>query len=1068
MIETYKAAYAKLNPAQKEAVDALDGPVLVVAGPGTGKTQLLSLRVANILQQTDTDASNILCLTFTNKAAVNMRERLYSLIGPASRNVVVRTFHSFSADIMNQYPDYFWQGARLSVAPDAVQDEIIQSILASLPLDNPLASTFAGNFTALPDVKEALKLAKEAGLTPEELRHTIIQNLKYLDKIEPKIVDILGAPLNIKTLANLQAKVDNLPEHKLGENKLLLPLNTILSESLALAIEQDLPTGKTTETGKWKRRWLQTINGQKGMFNERKRNEWWLSIAEAYEHYRKQLHTRGYYDYSDMLIEVLEQLEKQPDIRADIQERFLYVLIDEFQDTNAAQLRLAHLVADHFAANNRPNLMAVGDDDQSIFAFNGAELNNMLSFQRSYPDTKLIVLEKNYRSNQAILDTSQAIIELAEDRLVKREPAITKKLVAEATHAKTDIRHLSYPTRAHQQLAITKEIKQLWHEGVHDVAILSRKHESLQQVASLLLKEGVPIRYERQSNVLEHEAVQQVCLIAGLAVAIADGDQAGVNVGIAELLRHPMWQIAPKTLWKLAVANYSSPDWLESLLGHRDEQLNQIGQWLTWLARNSQTLPLPVLLEHILGLAESEHFKSPMREYYMTQSEISSQYLETLSALNLLVDLTREFSQTNTNLRDFVRYIDLNLSTERVIADESWFMNDQQAVQLLTIYKAKGLEFDQVFVVDAVESMWRPRKAGRSSPANLQLQSYGEKYDDYIRLLYVAATRAKRAFIASSYLTDERGNEILPTPLLSALPQTIIEEPREDPVEVLENNLRWPALESTDERTLLQDRLDNYSLSPTALIDFLNIAEAGPESFKQRHLLRIPTPRSAVGSYGTAIHAALETAQRLVNTSTLTLETVLDRFEATLQSEHLAPIDYARYYTRGEQLLQRIIPDNYLSIPKGGLSEQRVTDIMLDAARLNGKLDRIDILSEVLIVADYKTGKALLNFETKDQTKAVKAWRHLTQLLFYCLLVDKEARFKKPVASAQMIYVEADKASQLVLSHTPAKDELERLSQLIEAVWRHIMDLNFPDTSAYSQDRTGIAQFEQDLLDGKI
>src|ERR1017187_7944583 len=126
MDRKFQAAYRQLNEQQKQAVDAIDGPVLVVAGPGTGKTQLLSVRVANILQKTDTDASGILCLTFTNKAALNMRERLYQLIGSGSRNVVVRTFHSFAAEIMNQYPDYFWDGARLSVAPDAVQLEIIQ------------------------------------------------------------------------------------------------------------------------------------------------------------------------------------------------------------------------------------------------------------------------------------------------------------------------------------------------------------------------------------------------------------------------------------------------------------------------------------------------------------------------------------------------------------------------------------------------------------------------------------------------------------------------------------------------------------------------------------------------------------------------------------------------------------------------------------------------------------------------------------------------------------------------------------------------------------------------------
>ncbi len=1070
MDKEFRVAYSKLNEAQKQAVDAIEGPVLVVAGPGTGKTQLLSTRVANILQKTDTDASSILCLTFTNKAAVNMRERLYGLIGPASRNVVVRTFHSFSAEIMNQYPDYFWNGARLSVAPDAVQDEIVQTILAGLPLKNPLASNFAGNFTALNDVKAALKLAKEAGLTPSELRGIIKLNLKYIDRIEPAVIDLLSPALSVKKLNTLAASVSKLPTQKLPKGSLLLPLSSTIKESLILAVEQDVPTGKTTLTGKWKQRWLQTVEDKKGMFTERKRNEWWLAVADVYETYRDRLHQRGYYDYSDMLIEVLEQLQKQPDMLADLQERYLYVLIDEFQDTNAAQLRLAHLVADHYSVNNRPNLMAVGDDDQSIFAFNGAELNNMLGFRRSYPDTKLIVLADNYRSSQAVLNTAKAIIELAEDRLVKREPDIIKKLVARHKPAgKSDIRHLAYPTVQHQHLAVAKRIKKLWKTGETDIAVLARQHSSLQSIASILLKEGVPVSYERRSNVLAHEAVRQACLVADVAVAISDGDRNHVNTGLAELLRHPMWQIKPETLWTLALDNFSQPDWLDSLLKNSNQGLQQIANWLVWLGRISRQQPLALVMEYILGLNEGEYLRSPFRDYYLAEHATSSQYLETLSAIELLRGLVQEFAAGDATLADFVRFVQLNVSTERVIADESWFMSGQQAVQLLTVHKAKGLEFEHVFLVDAVESLWRPRQGGRGSPANLQLQAYGEKYDDSVRLLYVAASRAKRSFIATSYFTDDHGNEILLTPLLAALPLQTINNPPTKPIAVLETGLRWPSLDSRDERALLQHRLDSFSLSPTALINFLNVAEAGPHSFKGRHLLRLPTARSAVGSFGIAIHAALETAQRLVNTSRLNIGTVLDRFEATLQAEHLAPVDLERYRTRGLELLPKLLQKGGLALHKGGLSEQRITDITLGETRINGELDRIDKTADGWLISDYKTGKPLTSWDTKDQSKVVKAWRHRTQMLFYALLVHKSARFRstQPIRT-QILYVEADKPSQVTLPYVPDAKELARLEQLVQAVWPHIMRLDFPDTSQYMTNTTGIQNFEQDLIDGKL
>ena len=403
----FEAEYKRLNEAQRIAVDTIDGPLLVVAGPGTGKTQILSLRAANILKQSDADPENIICLTFTDKAALNMRQRLQKLIGNESRNIATKTFHAFAAEIMNTYPDNFWQGAKLSVAPDAVQLDIIESILAKLPLSSPLSANFAGNFTAISDVMQSLKLAKEAGLTPNQLTETMLANLKYLEFIEPTLIEILSPTLSAKKLDQLVAEVEALPSQTTDNQITLMPLNEIILASLVEAVKLDEGTGKTANTGKWKSRWIQSISGEKSMQKERSRNEWWLNIADVYENYREILHKRGYYDYSDMLIEVLDQLPANPDMLADLQERYQYVMIDEFQDTNAAQLRLARQVSEHYSNNDRPNLMAVGDDDQSIFAFNGAELSNMLEFQSIYPSAKLVVLTDNYRSNQTVLDFSK-------------------------------------------------------------------------------------------------------------------------------------------------------------------------------------------------------------------------------------------------------------------------------------------------------------------------------------------------------------------------------------------------------------------------------------------------------------------------------------------------------------------------------------------------------------------------------------------------------------------------------------------------------------------------------------
>jgi DNA helicase-2/ATP-dependent DNA helicase PcrA len=1073
-MEEFQQAYDSLNAAQRRAVDTIEGPVLVVAGPGTGKTQLLGVRAANILQKTDTTASNILCLTFTNKAAANMRERLLRLIGPTAHNVMVRTFHSFAAELMSIYPEYFWNGARLSAAPDAVQLEIVRDILAELPLDNPLALKFAGAFTQLNDVQQVLKLSKEAGLTPQKLDAMVEVNLAYLDIIEPKLADLLAPALSHKKLRTLLAAVESLPDQPIEQNVApLTSLSTVLKDSLRTAVEQDETTGKTAWTGKWKQRWLQSVDGKKQLFNERQRNAWWRAVADVYGTYRDRLHARGYYDYADMIIEVITQLEQKPAMRADVQERFQYVLIDEFQDTNAAQLRLAHLVADHHTHAGNPNLMAVGDDDQSIFTFNGAELSNMLSFRRMYPGTHIIVLEENYRSSQAVLDTAKLIIEQAEDRLVTREPDISKNLKAvnEPERSGT-IEHTAYPTREHQLSAVAKRIAAGWQAEDCSVAVLARSHDTLKRIASLLLKLNVPVRYEQQSNVLDHEAVRQVNLIAGIAIAIGEGHRRTVNHNISELVRHPMWQLSPRALWRLATANFAHPDWLGSLLDSDNKQLAALGNWLIWLSREAPRAPLPLMLEYILGSREGQYLHSPVRDYYAGLREVSNDYLETLSALELLTHLSNEFAaRGSARLVDFVRFLDLNRDLGRIVSDETWFMSDEKAVQLLTVHKAKGLEFDTVYVVDATEDIWKPRSGGRKPPANLPLQPYGDSYDDYVRLMYVAATRAKRSLLVSSYYTDATGKELLAAPFVRiALPAaTVTGSEADDPITVLETALLWPRLETKNEKALLKDRLQDYSLSVSALLEFLNTATGGPQAFFEKHLLRLPAAQSARMGYGNAIHAAMETAQRLTNSGQFNLETVLDRYEAALGEQYLPPPEYERYLPHGEDVLHELFLAKGYTLPQNAYAEWELSGLELGPARIGGIIDRLHVSGNTLTITDYKTGKPLTSFETRDRTKAIKAWKHTTQLAFYSLLAARSRRFGRySDVRGEMVYVEAENAKDLIRPYTAASDELERLTKIVAAVWQHINELNFPDTSAYSKDMHGIDSFIEDLLNERI
>ena len=1059
----------KLNDAQREAIEYIDGPLLVVAGPGTGKTQLLSSRVAYILQNTDTLAKNILCLTFTNKASLNMKQRLLDLTDGKARDVNVKTFHSFASEIMNIYPDYFWNGARLSTAPDAVQQEIIQNILSDLPLNNPLALKFYGKFTSVSDVMQGLKLSKEAGLTPEKLEAIIKANLSYIDVAEKDLADILGERLSYKKLGEFGSQIGALPDQNIDEYLTpLVSLSTTMKESLAQAIQLDADTGKTKNTGEWKKRWIQTVNGEKGMFTERRRNEWWLHLANVYAKYRKDLHSRGYYDYSDMLVEVITQLETNPDLLASVQEQFNYVMIDEFQDTNAAQLRLAHLVSDHFSAEGKPNIMAVGDDDQSIFKFNGAELSNMLHFRRSYPSAKTVVLKDNYRSTQDILDLSEKIVSQASDRLVLHDKTLDKHLISKDKPWKGEINNLVYATQDEQLHDIATMIAKNYSTD-KTTAVIARGHTSLMRIASLLITHKVPLNYEQQRNILDHPIIQQVSLLSNICTAINSGDIESLNSSLAKSLRHPMWGIDAKELWRLALTNYSGADWLQSLLDHKNKVVAGHGEFLLELAKLTADENLSVTFEYVIGLREVNQTKSPIYQYYVLNKKSDpSEYLHGLSAIRTLRGLVTEYSSNKSaSLEDFTNFITLEQNSGAVINDESPFVTGENSVSLLSVHKAKGLEFDNVYIIDAVENNWQPKAGGRKPPANLPLQPNGDDMDDYVRLMFVAITRARTNLVISSYLSDISGKDTLPTPLISSVLAGKKTKSKTTPIEILETSISWPRLEISDEKLLLKARMQNYSLSVTHLLNFLDVTNGGPAKFLERNLLRLPEVKTSSLAYGSAMHSALETAQKLVNIDGFELKKVILAYEKAVESEHLPSGEELRYKKHGKDSLEHLFNDKFLALEKGSAPEQNITDVFLGDTRISGKLDRIDQLIDTLVVSDYKTGTPLGNFETKAENIAVKAWKQRTQLIFYAILLRGSARFdiKNKDIIGQMIYLEAETQKDFVRKYTPSTEEIDRLTRLTQVVYAKIINLDLPDIKKYPETYSGILKFEEYLLE---
>ncbi|MEI6728803.1 MAG: ATP-dependent helicase [bacterium] len=420
-------SYNGLNQAQKLAVDTLEGPVLVVAGPGTGKTQLLSLRVANILDKTPIDPSSILCLTFTDNAAFNMRQRLNNIIGRDGYKVAIHTFHSFGTEIINQNPEYFFFGSLYKPADDLARIAILEDILSALPISNPLNKWHPSEgWTYRNDIESRIRDLKQGGLTPDKYKQILEKNWEFLSSSDSLITNLfdLARINNLKTesVTHFYQEFKTLPQNDYSF-KLLQSLDEAVLESLS-------GPKFTHESMKiWRDKYCAKDNQNRYHLKDFLNYEKHLALAEIYSLYQESLHTQRLFDFEDMLLEVVSGFEKYPELKYNYQEKFEYILIDEFQDTNGVQMAMVNNLINLEVSESRPNILVVGDDDQAIFKFQKATLKNILEFRERYKDPKIITLTQNYRSNQEILDFAEAVITQSSTRLA-HWPEVNKKLVA--------------------------------------------------------------------------------------------------------------------------------------------------------------------------------------------------------------------------------------------------------------------------------------------------------------------------------------------------------------------------------------------------------------------------------------------------------------------------------------------------------------------------------------------------------------------------------------------------------------------------------------------------------------
>ena len=623
----FHTRYAKLNANQRQAVDYIHGSLLVIAGPGTGKTELLSMRTAQILRQTDTLPDSILCLTFTESGAANMRQRLRQIIGEDAYKIAIHTFHSFGTEIINQHREYFFHGADSQPADELTQHQIVAGILEGLDWRNPLSVKNNGEFVYTSELIRVISEFKQSGLTPAELRLVMADNQCAITGIASDIQQVFANKISKKTVELFAPLAEKIAE-RIGEGGIteppgdtassapdnaattaqiptnlpssITPYAQVLALSIAHAAQEAIDANSTKPLTAWKNKWCEKNAAGEFVLKDFTASEKLSAAIDVYEAYGNVLAERSLFDYDDMILSVIQACEAHPELRANLQEQFQFIMVDEFQDTNLAQLRL---LFDLTGDEDNPNIMAVGDDDQAIFSFQGADVGNIQRFRQHYHDPRIIVLTDNYRSAADILTAARGVITQGTDRLENTIDGLSKQLTAHASGSGARVEIQEFTSVSEERAGVARQIAELIKRGENPahITVIARHHKELIELLPYLYRQNLTVNYERHDDILEQDIIQALDKLARVVMAIHQNNLDIANSLLPEVIAHPAFGFSALDIWRLSLHAYNHRQlWLESMLANSTFQ--PFGEWLLERAKDVPNLPLEEQLDKLLGL----------------------------------------------------------------------------------------------------------------------------------------------------------------------------------------------------------------------------------------------------------------------------------------------------------------------------------------------------------------------------------------------------------------------------------------------------------------------------------
>lgn len=968
--EKFQNALNTLNDKQREAVNKIEGPVLVVAGPGTGKTQILAARIGQILLETDTDAHNILCLTYTDAGTIAMRKRLYDFIGPDAYRVHIYTFHAFCNDIIQENLDYF---GKLNLEPisELEQAALFKELIDTLPNNSKLKKYTGDVYFESSRMKNLYSTMKKENWTIEFL----------LEKIDLYIKDLPTRDEFIYKKGNAKTGI------KAGDVK----INDI---------------NKITDK----------LDLLKSAINE-------------YPRYLKKMQELNRYDYDDMIVWVLNAFKSDENLLRNYQEKYQYILVDEYQDTSGSQNEILRLLISYW---DHPNVFVVGDDDQSIYRFQGANINNILDYANEYAEVlHKIVLTNNYRSTQSVLNVSKTLIENNFERLTKHLNLDKNLLASNELYSNMTKKPLirEYETPMHELVHIGEEIKSLIKNGVEpkEIAVLYRNHAQAEELVNYLQLDNIGINIKRKEDVLSLAFTEKIINILRYISAERDTPYSGDQL-LFEIMHYDFFDIAPIDIAKISVdvanesykqktsirkklselAKTEKPDLFNQ---NTESSIKRFSADIEYWIKESYNYTLQELFEKII-------LRAGILNYIM-HSENRTYYMDVLSTLfNYLKEENRKNHEMD--VAGFVEMIDLMIKNGIRLEINKSSYNDN-GVNFMTTHGSKGLEFDYVYIISVNKKVWDVKKGGNreySFPDNIFTSIVeGSELEESRRLFYVALTRAKHSLNISYCAKDASGKELESSQFIAEIRQS---DDYDFETVKLNDDLLFkfqsiPFLEQEKPVIQLLDKnyidvlLEGYTLSVTHLSNYLDC----PLKFYFQNLVKVPSGKSPSATFGQAVHWALNKLFKNLkdnNDEFAGANYLVDQFKWYMNRnrDSFTKEDYKRRLEYGEKILPEYYDAHYDSWNKITLTEYPVKNVEVNGVPIKGNLDKIEFNGKEINVVDYKTGKyknALEKLKSPNDANEIGGdyWR---QAVFYKILIDNDRSKDWEVVSTVFEFVE--------------------------------------------------------------